>query len=252
MKKALITGGSDGIGLATARLLAQEGYQITLVARNEEKLTRALKDLPGREHAGLTADLSKKEGVDAIALHIAQDRYDLLVNCAGVGMYGRFEELPLADQIAMMQLNMIGLTVLCRSFLQKARQGDSVVNVSSTLAVSAFPGLAVYSATKAYVLNLSESLWWENKKRGIYVLGFCPGVTTTNFHTASGGSNRMFPRFITQTPEAVARALVMALKKRRKPRAVSGVVNRSLLFFQRLLSRKATLNQMGSFSPLSK
>jgi short-subunit dehydrogenase len=82
------------------------------------------------------------------------------------------------------------------------------------------------------------------------VLGFCPGVTATNFHAASGGSHSIFPAFITQAPAAVAREAVGALRKRKKPKAVSGAVNRLMLFFQRPLSQKAIVNMMGRFSPL--
>jgi short-subunit dehydrogenase len=152
----------------------------------------------------------------------------------------------------MMHLNMTGLTVLSHSFVKNAREGDSLVNIASTLSTTSFPGLAVYAATKAYVLNFSESLWWEARKKGVYVLGFCPGVTSSNFHEASGGTASLFPRFITQTPAAVAKELMSALTSKRKPKVVSGAVNRSMLFVQRFLSRKATVKMMGSFSPLNK
>jgi short-subunit dehydrogenase len=250
MKRILVTGGSDGIGLEIARLLAAEGDRLTLVARNKEKLTKALESLPGTGHTAMTADLSKKDEVHIIADHLTEIHYDVLINSAGIGLYGRFDELPLSQQVAMMQLNMVGLTALSHFYLKSARPGDSLVNIASTLGSTSFPGLAVYSATKAFVLNFSESLWWENKKRGVYVLGFCPGVTATNFHQASGGSGSFFPRFITQTPAAVAKELIAALKKRKKPKAVSGAMNRSMLFFHRFLNKQAVVNMMGSFSPL--
>jgi short-subunit dehydrogenase len=250
MKKILITGASEGIGLALAKQLASEGNLVTLVARHKEKLENALQGLPGDGHSCITADLSKKEEVHRIAEHIAQNHFDVLINNAGVGMYGRFDQLPYPQQVAMMQLNMIGLTVLSHSFLAHAQKGDSLVNIASTLGATSFPGQAVYAATKAYVLNFSESLWWENKARGVYVLGFCPGVTATHFNSAAGGSDTMFPKFITQTPEQVARECVAALKKRRKPRAVSSPINRSLLFLHRFLSRRSVVKMMSGFSPL--
>jgi len=250
--KILVTGASDGIGLEIAKLLAQQGNQLMLVSRNKEKLEKVIKTLPGKDHQFLTADLSKKEDVHNIADHISQTHYDVLINNAGYGMYGRFEEMPISDQANMMHLNMYGLTILSHSFLKNAKKGDSLVNIASTLGTSSFPGAAVYAATKAYVTNFSESLWWENKNRGIYVLGFCPGVTDTKFHKVSGGTDNMFPKAITQTPLAVARELVHALEKRRKPKVVSGAMNRSMLFFQRLLSRKMVVNMMGGFSPAKK
>jgi short-subunit dehydrogenase len=249
MKKILITGASDGIGLEIAKLLAEDN-QLMLVARNREKLEKTIKDLPGKDHGFLVADLSKKEDTHRIADHISQNHYDVLINNAGIGMYGRFEEMPIGDQAAMMHLNMYGLTILSYQFLKNAKNGDSLVNIASTLGTTSFPGLAVYSATKAYVTNFSESLWRENKKRGIYVLGFCPGVTRTKFHESAGGSGEAFPKFITQTPLQVARELIHALKKRRKPKVVSGAMNRFMLFFHRFLSRKMVVNMMGGFSPV--
>ena len=252
MKNALVTGGSEGIGLEIARLLAQKDHLLTIVARNEEKLSKAVKTLPGKGHNFIPADLSKKEHVDNLARHIAENHYDILVNCAGIGMYGRFEDMAVSELVAMMHLNMVGLTVLSHSFIKNARENDSLVNIASFLSTTSFPGLAVYAATKAYVLSFSESLWWEARKKGVYVLGFCPGVTSSNFHEAAGESASMFPKFITQTPAAVAGELMSALARKRKPKAVAGAMNRGMLFFQRFLSRKATINMMASFSPLNK
>jgi short-subunit dehydrogenase len=252
MKRVLITGGSDGIGLETARLLSKKGDHLTLVARKREKLEQAINALMGSGHDYIIADLTKKEEVHKVADHLNQHHYDVLINSAGSGMYGRFEELDLHSQVNMMHLNMWSLTVLSHSYLAKARKGDALVNLSSTLGVTSFPGLAVYSATKAYVTSLSDSLWWENKSRGVYVLGFCPGATATRFHHAAGGDSEIFPKYVMQNPVKVAQALVQALTDRRKPRAVSGNVNRLMLFLQRFLSRKSTVNMMGSFSPVRK
>jgi uncharacterized protein len=250
MKKVIITGASEGIGLEIAKLMASEGNQLMLVSRNKERLEKVADTLPGQNHSFLAADLSKKEDVHRIADHISQNNYDILINNAGIGRYGRFEELTFSDQAAMMHLNIYGMTKLSYHFLKTGKPGDSLVNIGSTLGTSSFPGLAVYSATKAYVINFSESLWWENKSRGIYVLGFCPGVTRTKFHESGGGSDELFPKFISQAPEQVARELVQALNKRRKPKAVSGVINRFMLFFHRFLRRKMVVNMMGGFSPL--
>jgi short-subunit dehydrogenase len=251
MKKIIITGGSDGIGLELAKLLAQKGNQLLLVVRNKEKLEKAIETLPGKEHRFRVSDLSKKEDVHAIADHISQNHYDVLVNNAGAGMYGRFEEMELSEQIKMVNLNIYALTSLSYHFIKNAKKGDSLVNIASFLGTTSFPGGAVYSATKAFVINFSEGLWWENKKRGIYVLGFCPGVTHTHFHETSGGSQGMFPEAITQTPMQVAEELVYSLEKRTKPKAVSGAMNRFMLFSHRFLSRKTVANMMGGFSPIN-
>ncbi len=119
-------------------------------------------------HRSIVADLSKKEDVDALKADIELHKYDVFVNNAGFGMYGRFTEMPLAEQEKMMSLNINAVTVLSYFYLSNAKKGDALINVASTLGTTSFAGAAVYSATKAYVTSLSESLWWEYKNKGIY------------------------------------------------------------------------------------
>ena len=247
MKKILITGGSDGIGLATAHLLAAEGASLTMVARNPEKLQAALGTLAGNGHQTLVADLATPEGVALVAQHIDENRYDAFINNAGAGLYGRFVDLPLDQQLRLMHLNMDAVAILAHHYLAQARRGDALVNTASTVALTSLPGTGVYTATKAFVGILSETLWWEMKEQGIYVMSFNPGATGSSFHTAAGGGKDSFSTM--QTPEAVAKELVRALHKRTKPRVVSGALNRLLVFFGRAMSRKATINLMGRFSP---
>src|SRR5690348_5311664 len=136
MKKILITGGSDGIGLEVAKLLASQGNQIVIVARNADKLAMAVNSLPGTGHSFIAADLSKKDCIHIIADSFAITHYDVLINNAGIGMYGRFEDLPLSNTINMLQLNMYSITALCHSYLKTARKGDAIVNLSSTLGIT--------------------------------------------------------------------------------------------------------------------
>jgi hypothetical protein len=248
--KVLITGASDGIGLKTARLFAAENYQVTLVARNKEKLESALHSMPGTGHQLIVADLSIKADVDALKEKIDQEKYDVFINNAGVGMYGHFTGMSLSEQVKMMNLNITALTALSYFYLGQARAGNALINIASFLGTTSYPGAAVYAATKAYVTNFSESLWWEYKRKGIYVLGFCPGATYTNFHNVSGGDKDSFPKFILQTAEEVAQELMQALKRRKKPKVISGGSNRVLLFVQKFMSRKAVVNMMAGFGPL--
>ena len=251
MPDILITGGSDGIGLAVAKLLAAEGdTRVTLVARNEARLREAVAQLPGAGHDFIAADLSQPEGIDVVAKRLAARHYDVLINNAGAGLYGRFEELPLDDQLRMMRLNMESVSVLSHAYLRGAKPGDALVNTASFLAYAPLPGNAAYSATKAFVAALSEALWWENKGNGVYVLSFCPGVIATRFHDVAGNSVAAFPRPLVQSSESAARELAAALRKRRSPRVITGFATRQLIRLQQLVSRKTAINMMGRSSPL--
>ena len=252
MKKALITGASGGIGLATAKELAKESYQLTLVARREDKLQAIIKDLPGEGHQYLVADLSSEGGIEKISAHLLSNRYQVLINNAGIGIYGRFEAIPIEKQISMMKLNCDAVTRLSFAYLQNAEKGDALINVASTLASTSFASAATYAGTKGFVLRMSESLWYEFRKKGVYVNALCPGVTTTDFHTTAGENDENFPDAIKQTPEQVAKELVNALKKRKKPMVVSGGMNRMMLFGHRFLSRSTIVKMMGGFSPILK
>jgi short-subunit dehydrogenase len=248
----LITGGSDGIGLAVAKLLAAEGEtRVTLVARSEAKLREAVAQLPGAGHDFVVADLSKPEGVNLVAQRLGARQYDVLINNAGAGLYGRFVELPLDDQLRMMSLNMESVSVLSHAYLGQAKPGDALVNTASFLAYAPLPGNAAYSATKAFVATLSEALWWESKDKGVYVLCFCPGVIATRFHDVAGKSVAAFPRLLVQSPESAARELAAALRKRRSPRVITGFATRQLIRLQQLVSRKTAINMMGRRSPTS-
>ena len=249
MKKILITGASGGIGLETARQLAAKGYQLTLVARSEEKLNKAVKDLGGTGHTILVADLTNKDDLQKLVDHLKTEKYDVLINNAGAGIYGKFIEIPLDDQLATMQLNMNALVTLSYAFLQNAKQGDALVNIGSMLAHSSLPGGSVYAATKSFVANFSESLWYEFKRKGIFVMGFNPGAAASDFHSNAGGHTSDFPKFVMSSVEDVAKELVKALEKRRKPRAVQGWKNRLMLFGFRFLNRKMAINIMGQISP---
>jgi short-subunit dehydrogenase len=249
MKKVLITGASGGIGLETAKRLASQNYQVTLVARNGDKLNKAVKSLAGAGHTVLVADLTNNEDLQRLVTHLKTQKYDVLINNAGAGIYGKFIEIPLADQLAGMQLNMDALVTLSYAFLQNAKPGDALVNIGSVLAHSSLPGGSVYAATKSFVANFSESLWYEFKQKGVFVMGFNPGAANSEFHANAGGHTSDFPKFVMSSVEDVAEELVKALEKRRKPRVVQGWKNRFMLFGFKLLNRKSAVNIMGQLSP---
>jgi uncharacterized protein len=251
-RDVLITGGSDGIGLAVARLLAAEkGTRMTLVARDAAKLRDAVATLPGEAHDVIAADLSMPNDVETVVSHLESTHYDVLINNAGFGLYGRFAELSLDDQLRMMRLNMDSVVRLSHAYLRQARRGDALVNTASFLAYAPLPGAAAYSATKAFVATLSETLWWEYRNKGVYVLAFNPSVSTTRFHAAAGSSAAVFPRALVQSPESVAREMVAALRSRTAPRVITGFATRQLVRLQRLVSSKTALNMMGRSSPIA-
>jgi uncharacterized protein len=250
MTDVLITGGSDGIGFAVANILAARGdTRLTLAARSEANLQEAIARLPGAGHGYIVADLSQPQGVGLVARRLASRHYGVLINNAGAGLYGRFSELPLDDQLRMMRLNMESVAVLSHAYLRQAQPGDALVNTASFLAYAPLPGAAAYSATKAFVAVLSETLWWENKKKDVYVLGFSPGIIATRFHGAAGKSVAAFPRALVQSPEHAARELVAALRRRRSPRVIAGFATRMMILLHRLVSRKTAINMMGTSSP---
>lgn len=249
MKKVLITGASGGIGLEVARVLATKKYQVTILARSEDKLKAALLSLAGEGHSILVADLTNKEDLDRVASHITNVRYEVLINNAGAGMYGKFIEMSIEDQMKNMYLNMGVLVSLSHTFLKGAKSGDALVNVASILAHSSLPGASVYAGTKAFVSNFSESLWYEFKGKGIYVMSFNPGATKSDFHANAGGHSNSFSEAILSTPQDVAKELVAALKKRKKARVVQGWKNRFMLFGFKFLSRNGAVQVMGGISP---
>ncbi|MFN0061377.1 MAG: SDR family NAD(P)-dependent oxidoreductase [Myxococcaceae bacterium] len=251
-KTALVTGASGGIGLEFAERLAKEGYKVTLVARNEAKLKQHANRM-GPGHRVVAADLSRVVDAQRVAEHLRAEHYDVLVNNAGVGVYGAFAESELEPTLAMMRLNIDSLVLLSHAFLKGARRGDALMNVASSLGLLAFPGAAVYAATKAFVTAFSEALWFENKERGVYVAGLLPGVTKTGFHSAAGGTaDRAPPDAISQTSTQVVDAAMTALRRRASPTVLTSFTNKAMVFFgTRMIPRRSMVKMMGGQSPVA-
>jgi uncharacterized protein len=247
-KSVLVTGASEGIGRAFARRLAGEGFSVTATARNESRLQELITELAGEGHTYQVADLSTAGGLAAIATTLTAGRFNLLVNNAGYGVYGAFSQTDLPKLAAMMHLNCDALVTLSHAFLQQAEKDDALINVSSALAFMPMPSGGTYAATKAFVMSFTESLWYEQKARGIYVMGLCPGVTATNFHDRAGGDETNRPSAaITQTPEEVVETAMQALAARSKPTIVSGIKNKIVTNLTRMLPRKGIVKMMAGF-----
>jgi short-subunit dehydrogenase len=211
MKKvALITGASAGLGVEFARQLSKRGHRLVLAARRKEPMEALAKEL-GKARA-VSIDLSKKDAAKKLMADIEAncESVDLLVNNAGFGLIGRFAELEPARQRQMIDLNVGTLVDLCRAVAPAMiqRKSGAILNVASTAAFQAGPKMAVYFATKAFVLSFSEALHEELKASGVSVSCLCPGPTRTEFGEVAGfGGNGMFDRVAMNAPEVVAAGL---------------------------------------------
>jgi len=200
MPAALVTGASSGIGLELARILAREHHDLVLVARSESRLVELGNELSGRygvQCLPLAADLAGP-GAPAELVRRVQDNgveVDVLVNNAGFGLWGRFVELDWTEQAQMLQLNVVALTELTRLLVPAmvANHRGRVLNVASTAAFQPGPLMALYYATKAYVLSFSEALAAELAESGVTVTALAPGVTPTGFQARAGGESSVSP-----------------------------------------------------------
>jgi hypothetical protein len=186
-KVALVTGASSGIGLELARVFAQHNYNLILVARNQTKLNEIAKELAAKKVTVtiIAKDLAIPSAPNEIyeQLRSRSIIVDVLVNCAGVGSLGLFSDQELHSQLNMIQVNVTALTHLTHLFLKDmVKRGEGkILNVASTAAFQPGPLMAVYYATKSYVLSFSEAIANEVKGTGVTVTALCPGPTLTGF-----------------------------------------------------------------------
>lgn len=192
MGVALITGASSGVGREMARHLHRRGNEVVITARSAGALEELAAELGGAQV--VVADLSQPEGVDAVVE--AVERVDLLVNNAGFGDYGPFVKAERARLRGMVELNSAALTELTRVYLPSMveRHAGQILNVASTAAFLAGPEMAVYSATKAFVLSFSEAIAEEVRGTGVTVTAFCPGAFSSGFQDAAGAGARSSSR----------------------------------------------------------
>jgi short-subunit dehydrogenase len=190
---ALVSGASMGIGAAFAEALAARKYDVALVARSGpalEALATRLRAAHGVRVETFVADLENAVAVDGLAdsVEAAFGRVDLLVNNAGFGAHGHFERIEPRRTAGQIRVNIEALVALTQRFApgMLARSSGGVINVASTAAFQPVPFLAVYAATKAFVLSFSEALAEEYRGRGVRVLALCPGATATNFFVTAG------------------------------------------------------------------
>lgn len=234
----LVTGASAGLGAEFARACARRGDELVLVARREERLKALADEIGGRAHI-LAADLADP-GTPARLIAEIEARglwADTLVNNAGFGLSGSFSALPLDRQREMIAVNIGALTALAHLVLPVMieRRRGAILNLASTGAFQAGPGIAVYFATKAYVLSFTEALHQELKGTGVKVSALCPGPTATEFGAVAGITSERFARFSADARSVVEAGL--AGLDRNRAIVIPGAANKLSAQSNRLLPR---------------
>jgi short-subunit dehydrogenase len=209
-KVALVTGASAGLGVEFARQLSKRGHALVLAARRKDRLESLAEEL-GNARA-VEIDLSKSNAAAKVMADLKAngETVEVLVNNAGFGLIGRFAELDARRERQMIDLNAGTLTDLCRAVAPQMtkRKSGAILNVASTAAFQPGPKMAVYFATKAFVLSLSEALHEELKPYGVKVSCLCPGPTRTEFGDVAGfGGNGLFDRVAMTADEVVETGL---------------------------------------------
>ncbi len=238
---AVVTGASSGIGRAFAEQLAALGHDLVIVARSRERLEALAVELGernGSEVQIFVADLNNDKSVTDLAGLLHSRVPDLLVNSAGFGAFGRFEELDLDRQVELLRVNvqaLVCLTYACLPGMLKRGSG-AVVNVSSLAGEAPIAYNAIYGASKSCVTSFSRALYEELRDTAITVQCLLPGLTATPWAEAAGVDTANVPRMAISDPDDVVRASLAALR-RGSAECVPGAANRILALVQRTMPR---------------
>jgi len=249
----LITGASAGIGAALARTFARNGHELLLVARREQRLAEladAIAALGHRRPDYLSVDLQRHDATAEIAG--AMERLgvepETVVNNAGFGLLGPAASLSRSEQLAMVDVNVRALTDLSLAFVDAlARRRGGILNVASVAAFLPGPNMAVYYATKAYVVSFSEALHWELRPRGIRVTALCPGPVPTEFQERAGFTDDRNPDLMTRSADQVAEDGYRGLRQGRRL-AVPGFPNRATTMLAGFLPRGLLMSAVGRYN----
>ena len=237
--KALITGASSGIGLDMARYLAKQKCELILVAKDKEKLEKVQETLPTKVTI-IVADLSNEQKVKELYVLTKKENIDILINNAGFGDFGFFTETDLNKEINMIDTNIRAVNILTKSFLKDMEKRDSgyILNVASSAAFQPGPLMATYYATKSYVYQLTEAIYYEQKKKksNVHVSVLCPGPVATNFNNVANVNFAVKPL----TSEYVARYAIDNMFKE-KMLIIPGFKMKCAKFFGRFVSDKFLL-----------
>lgn len=238
---AVVTGASSGIGLALAKRLAREGYDLVLVGRDVDRLHGAAGEIAALERrvAIRQVELSDPYALEDFAAELSAQVPDVLVNNAGFGAYGRFADLNPNVSLNIIDTNVIALTRLTAAVLpgMRARGSGRILNVASTGAFAPLPFSAVYGASKAYVLSFSEAIAEELKGSPVTVTALCPGPTTTRFFDRAGWDGTRLFKGPMSSAEEVAERGIRAMEAGRRT-VVVGLLNRLMIFAIRMAPRR--------------
>ncbi len=271
---ALITGASSGIGFEFAKLFAREGYSLVLVARGKKDLEKAAveirknfvadKETRGNETKNkqkiiiIAKDLGKEGAAKAVfnELRVKKVSVDFLINNAGLGLHGKFAETSLERELEMIRVNCEAVVALTKLFLPQMleRKRGRVLNVASTAAFQPGPLMAVYYASKAFVLSFSQALYEELRGTGVNVTAMCPGPTSTAFGRKAGVLNTGLFQGAMMAPEKVARVgydgmkrgelvVVPGLRNKFSTRLVKMIPQKTLLRMVRRLQEERNKRQ---------
>jgi len=236
----VVTGASGGIGEALARVFARHGHEVALVARREKEMVLLSTELAVsckfKPHV-ITADLQRSDAPARIAHELLGRGLEpqFVVNNAGFGLHGPAADLDRAEQLAMLDLNVRALTDLSLRWIDGiVRHKGGILNVASVAGFLPGPGMAVYYATKAFVLSFSEALHYELKARDVRVTALCPGPVPTEFQARAGIMRR--PSIMDRSAEEVAQAGYDGLLRGRRL-VVPGWQNRIVSRIPRILPR---------------
>lgn len=245
-RTVLVTGASSGIGVELARLFAANGDHLVLAARREDRLKALAGELAEKhkiEASFVACDLARPDGAKQLAIEVGRKGHvvDVLVNNAGFGLRGEFATRSFDRQLEMIQVNVTSATALAGLFLpgMLARGRGGILNVASLAAFQAGPEMAVYYATKAYLLSFSEALYEETRRKGVTVTALCPGPVPTEFADVSGMKVPKQFNAMSVSPEAAAKAGFDGFRAG-KAIVIPGAGPRTGAFMTRFFSRGLT------------
>jgi uncharacterized protein len=245
----LISGASAGIGAALAHVFACHGHTVVLAARRKPQLDALVAAIAELGHArphAIAVDLGAPDGTRQLAEILASQGLEpaYVINNAGFGLLGQAAELDRERQLAMIDLNVRALTDLSLRFIPSVKKhSGGILNVASTAAFIPGPGMAVYHATKSYVLSFTEALHYELAGEGVRVCALCPGPVPTEFLDRAGIPHDYFPEFLVRSASRVARDGYRGLVDKQSV-VVPGKVNRIFTLLIKLVPRAWSLALM--------